>query len=93
MRFFSYIQRLEYDKSEINYFLIQNQSKCAPYPFVIRIIIFVTFCRYIKDTVTFKAEDFERSCVHIFGLRLDYVGVSASLPYLSLTTVTACSQS
>ena len=34
---------------------------------------------YIKDMVTFKAEDFERSCVHIFGLRLDYVGVSAVL--------------
>ena len=32
---------------------------------------------YIKDMVTLKAEDFERSCVHIFGLRLDYVGVSA----------------
>ena len=77
MRFFSYIQRLEYDESEINYFVIQNQSKCTPYPFVIRIMIFVIMRCYIKDMVTFKAEDIERSCVHIFGLRLDYVGVSA----------------
>ena len=92
MRFFQ-LQRLEYDESEINYSVIQNQSQCALYHFVIRIMIFVIMRCYIKDMVTLKAEDFERSCVHIFGLRLDYVGVSASLPYLSLTTVTACSQS
>ena len=44
--FFSYTQRLEYE-SKINYFVIRNQSKCALYPFVIRIIIFVMIRRYI----------------------------------------------